>query len=62
MIVIPIKWRTPKIMNSCGIKIHVTKVTISPNENILIPRLKYLLNKPPTSYSPDISALDTAEC
>ena len=45
---IPMKWRTPNIMNSWGIKIHVTTVINSPNENIFKPLLKYFLNKIPS--------------
>ena len=51
---IPIKWSTPNIMNSCGIKIQVARVIKSPSENILSPLLRYFLNNPPSLYSPVI--------
>lgn len=41
MMAIPMKWRTPNIMNSEGMKIHVTSVTPKPNEKILRPLFKY---------------------
>ena len=52
---IPMKCRTPNIMNSWGIKIHVATVINSPNENIFKPLLRYFLNEIP---SPLIWALE----
>ena len=46
---IPIKWGTPNIINSGGIKIHVAIVTRRPNKNILSPVLRYFLSNPPSS-------------